>query len=352
MRRGQGTRILRSKGADELRLRGTSMPLKRMLSRLFKIMLGFGRNADAYVSNELVIDSSVSPIRPAALPVKEKDRHEILDRKPSLSIVIGSYNRKPLLAKAIASVRRELEGLDGEIIVVDGGSTDGTIGWLVEQQDIISLIQHNRYKKDGHASRRKSWGEFMNLAFRAAAGDYIIMISDDCLLLEGAIRNGLDRIAQVEKSGVKVGGCAFYFRNWPMEDRYYVQRTIGGNLMVNHGFYKKEALEAVGWADENNYVFYKADTDLSLKIWAAGYAIIDSKESICEHYVGEQDEVRQSNNALMDHDRQSMCNRWPDLVTRDGVAKMGKIFLDLLPNGVAEKEWSDILRGAKGEKSK
>lgn len=327
------------------------MPLNQPFSHLFRKMLKGAEKAavgDANSLDERCVDNSVSPIRPGALPEKEKARHEILDKRPSLSVVIGSYNRRRLLEKAVASVRRELEGLEGEIIVVDGGSTDGTVDWLVKQHDIISIVQHNRYMRDGRASRRKSWGEFMNLSFRAASGDYVIMISDDCLLLEGAIRNAIVRIEKVEKTGVKVGGCAFYFRNWPMEDKYYVQRTIGGNLMVNHGFYKKEALEAVGWADENDYVFYKADTDLSLKIWAAGYAIIDSTDSICEHYVGEQDEVRQSNNALLSHDRQSMRDRWPALVTREGVAKVGKIFLDQAPNGVAEREWSDILNEGKG----
>ena len=46
-----------------------------------------------------------------------------------ISIVLGTYNRKPYLKKTIAQVRREIAtlGVPAEIIVVDGGSEDGTI---------------------------------------------------------------------------------------------------------------------------------------------------------------------------------------------------------------------------------
>ena len=82
-----------------------------------------------------------------------------------ISVVLGTYNRLPFLKATIASVRASQIDLPYEIIVVDGGSTDGTIDWLTEQRDIISIIQHNREVSAGKARRKRSWGYFMNFAF-------------------------------------------------------------------------------------------------------------------------------------------------------------------------------------------
>lgn len=299
-------------------------------------------------------DSAVDPVRPrkgtnVVRAAAKVERHPRLCARPAVSVVLGSLNRLVLLKAAIASVRRELSSLSGEILVVDGGSTDGSIEWLVQQADIITIVQRNRAELDGVTMRRRSWGSFMNMAFRSAAADLVLMISDDCLLLPGAIAAAVERINAARAAGLRVGGCAFYFRNWPDEQRYYVQRTLGGNLMVNHGIYVREALEAVGYADEDQYVFYKADTDLTLKIWEAGFQIIDSPRSICEHYLDPAEAARISNNELMDFDRGVMRHCWPALVSKPSVAKMGKTYLDTAPGEEALRTWGPLVQaGAKG----
>src|SRR5690242_4689170 len=56
-----------------------------------------------------------------------------------VSIVLGSYNRKEFLNEAIQSIRRNGITVPYEIIVVDGGSTDGALEWLTRQQDVITI---------------------------------------------------------------------------------------------------------------------------------------------------------------------------------------------------------------------
>jgi GT2 family glycosyltransferase len=285
-------------------------------------------------------DLGVDPMRPSGgLAAVQQVRHPVLCGRPSLSVVLGSLNRGDLLKLAIESVRQEMSGFHGEIIVVDGGSTDGSIEWLVQQTDIVTILQFNRFEQDGQKRRRRSWGGFMNMGFRAATAPNIAMISDDCLLLPGALRAALQRMEDARAAGVPVGGCAFYFRDWPEEPRYYVQRTLGGNLMINHGIFTRDALEAAGYANEDDYVFYKADTDLSLKIWQNGYCIIDCPQSICEHYLGVGEAVRQSNTELLEFDRAQMRAFWPQLVAPAAVHKMGKVFLDQLPGTAADDAW-------------
>src|SRR4051812_14880248 len=99
------------------------------------------------------------------------------------------------------------------MIVVDGGSTDGTLPWLIQQKDVISIVQHNRGEFRGRPIERRSWGYFMNLGFKATQGKYVLMLSDDCLLVPGAIDAGVQRFESLLAEGRKVGGVAFYFRN-------------------------------------------------------------------------------------------------------------------------------------------
>ncbi len=67
-----------------------------------------------------------------------------MENKPLISVVIGSYNRAKFLRLTIESLREELKSLPYETIIVDGGSTDGTLKWLIKQKDIITIVQHNR----------------------------------------------------------------------------------------------------------------------------------------------------------------------------------------------------------------
>ena len=67
-----------------------------------------------------------------------------MNTHPQISIVIGSYNRRPLLPAVLECIRNNGISVPYEIIVVDGGSNDGSVAYLTRQRDVISIIQHNR----------------------------------------------------------------------------------------------------------------------------------------------------------------------------------------------------------------
>ena len=233
---------------------------------------------------------------------------------PVVSVVLGSYNRKPLLKLLMESLRRELQGLDAEIIVVDGGSNDGSLAWLTRQKDVLTIVQHNRGQWLGKAIRRRSWGYFMNLAFRCAQGRYVCMLSDDCLVVPGAIRNGISRFGQLLQGGRKVGGLAFYWRNWPGMDDYAVYE-FWGRMNINHGLYLRSALEEVGYADEDTYTFYSGDVDLSFKLHHAGHPVLDAPDSFIEHYCHASWDLRTGNQDLALEDERRLVDKWRPIMT-------------------------------------
>jgi GT2 family glycosyltransferase len=59
-----------------------------------------------------------------------------------IGIVVVTYNRLPLLKQVVESLRNQT-CTDGQIIVVNNGSTDDTLNWLQRQDDIITITQEN-----------------------------------------------------------------------------------------------------------------------------------------------------------------------------------------------------------------
>lgn len=249
--------------------------------------------------------------------------HSTIRSSSVISVVLGSYNRFPYLKLVIASIREELNTLPHEIFVVDGGSSDGSLKWLINQKDIITIVHHNHGYWKGDKIERRSWGYFMNLAFKSCSGKYICMLSDDSLVIPGAILNGYKLFEDELKAKNKIGGVAFYYRNWPIENSYYVNVNPGKVININHGLYLKSALEEINYINEKQFLFYCADDDICLSLTQNGYKIIDSKNSFIEHLY--HPSIRK--NIKIEHnDYRFFIKKWESKYQFDEKAKHTKIF--------------------------
>ncbi len=255
-----------------------------------------------------------------------------------ISIVLGAYNRLSFLPLTINSIRAELAGIAHEIIVIDGGSSDGSLEWLTQQKDIVTIVQHNRGTWNDKPIERRSWGYFMNLGFKIAQGKYVCMLSDDCLVVPGAIINGIKDFEASLAQGRKVGAMAFYWRDWTIENPvYHVGCTLGGKMYVNHGMFLNDVLKSVDYCDEETFFFYNGDGDLCLKMWQLGYECIDAPDSYIEHYPHANVDVRKTNYVRFNQDLQNYLKKWDgifyDLRTHDVGHQIEKVYADPYKTG-------------------
>jgi glycosyltransferase involved in cell wall biosynthesis len=109
---------------------------------------------------------------------------------PLISVVIPAYNREHCVRQAVDSVLAQNFG-DLELIVVDDGSTDGTVEILKSYGDKIRLI----------CQKNAGAGAARNTAIRAARGKYIAFLDSDDRWLPEKLEVQMNFIA---KYGAKV----------------------------------------------------------------------------------------------------------------------------------------------------
>ena len=88
---------------------------------------------------------------------------------PTVSVVSGTYNRLELLQRMVQSARDSAGDLPLEIVLVDGGSTDGTQAWAKQQPDVV-LIEHGELRGAIRA---------YNDGCAVAQGEFVVIGNDD-----------------------------------------------------------------------------------------------------------------------------------------------------------------------------
>jgi glycosyltransferase involved in cell wall biosynthesis len=94
---------------------------------------------------------------------------------PFFSVIIPTYNRKDLLKRALESVWTQ-SFTDYEVIVVDDGSTDGTIEMLEARKSGLTALKVIRQANAGPGAAR-------NRGAKEATGDYLAFLDSDDLWL-------------------------------------------------------------------------------------------------------------------------------------------------------------------------
>ena len=115
--------------------------------------------------------------------------------KPLISVIVAVYNGAKTIQRCIDSVFEQTY-LDKELIIIDGGSTDGTIKIIKSNQDKITYWQ-----SEPDTGIYNAW----NKALGHASGDWICFLgSDDYLWKNTVFEEIMPHMIKAESQGIKM----------------------------------------------------------------------------------------------------------------------------------------------------
>lgn len=228
-----------------------------------------------------------------------------------LSVVIVNYNVKYFLEQCLHSAIKALKNIEGEIIVVDNNSVDGSCGMMHEKFPEIKLIENKKNTGFSFAN---------NQATRISKGEYVLLLNPDTVVEEDTFEkvvtfmdqnpdagglgvkmiDGNGTFLPESKRGLPTPMVAFYkifglsklfpkskiFGRYHLgfldDDEIHEVDVLAGAFML----LRKKTLDEVGLLDED-YFMYGEDIDLSYRITKGGYKNYYFPETTIIHYKGE-----------------------------------------------------------------
>lgn len=117
-----------------------------------------------------------------------------------ISIVTPSYNQVEFIARTIESVLNQPGDFELEYIIIDGGSTDGSV-------DIIQRYaeQDNRIWWVSESDNGQS--DAINKGLRKATGDIVAWLNSDDTYVDGALQSVIEAFNQAPESRWVTGRC-------------------------------------------------------------------------------------------------------------------------------------------------
>ena len=109
-----------------------------------------------------------------------------------LSVVIVSYNVRSYLEQCLQSVQKALEGIEGEVFVVDNHSDDDSVETIRNHYPWVTLIENQE---------NLGFAKANNQAIRQSQAEYVLLLNPDTVVTEDTLRGVLTFMDEHPKAG-------------------------------------------------------------------------------------------------------------------------------------------------------
>lgn len=239
-----------------------------------------------------------------------------MTQRPDLSILIVSFNTCEMTLACIESVYAQTRDAAFEVIVVDNASADGSADAIAAKFPAVRLIRPGRNLGFAGAN---------NEAARHAAGQYVLLLNPDTVVLDGAI-DRMVAFARAHPDAGAVGGRTLYDDRslnatscfgLPSMWSLFCQGTglsaiLPQSELLNPeeiGGWRRDTVREVGvitgcflliprtlWEQldgfDPSFFMYSEDTDLSHRVWRSGYKCMHCPDAVIIHYGGQSEVCR------------------------------------------------------------
>ena len=163
-------------------------------------------------------------------PINRRDRHFV--------ILVATYNRLTLLKTVVDAIERGTR-TPHELIVIDGGSTDGTIGYLQSDPRITPVLQ----------GELLGTARCYNRVWRHVESTYTCWLSDDTEIVPGS----LDTAIAILDEEPTIGMVGLKMKDTKGPGRFEPYRggiSEFGVLNCNHGVFRTALGQQIGFFNE------------------------------------------------------------------------------------------------------
>jgi N-acetylglucosaminyl-diphospho-decaprenol L-rhamnosyltransferase len=219
-----------------------------------------------------------------------------------VAAVVVTYDALPWIERCLESLR----GV--ETVVVDNGSSDGTVAFVRERSPDVRVIE----------SANRGLAAGWNIGLRETSSTYALLLNADAWLVEGALDRLLDfadtrpRAAVVgprlsNPDGTLQRSVRGFPTLWRLATEYFFLRKLAPRTAALNAFYgggfdhdevrdvevvmgacmllRREAVEKVGYCDED-YFLFSEETDWCFRFREAAWEVVFFPGAECVHVRG------------------------------------------------------------------
>ncbi|PZV26758.1 MAG: family 2 glycosyl transferase [Snowella sp.] len=203
------------------------------------------------------------------------------------SIVIPTYNRQPILEKCLRALENQrltdhtVENY--EVVVVDDGSTDGTLTWLnAHQAEFPHVVTYEQNHQGPSAAR--------NLGVQQAQGDTIIFIDSDLVVTEQFLQSHATALQTEEKAlnsdrlftyGAVINTCNF---ENPTAEPYKITDFSAAYFATGNVAIAKKWLEQAGLFDTRFQLYGWEDLELGVRLKELRLKLVKCPAAVGYHW--------------------------------------------------------------------
>ncbi|NDJ16704.1 glycosyltransferase [Myxacorys almedinensis A] len=200
------------------------------------------------------------------------------------SVVIPTYNRKPILQQCLRALEHQAPSplfSNYEVVVVDDGSTDGTVDWLKSAH-----LPHTRLICQAHLGASAA----RNRGVEEATGDTIIFIDSDLVVTEVFLQSHAAALVQGRQAigsdclftyGRVINTCNF---ESPTSEPYKVTDFSAAYFATGNVAIARHWLIKAGLFDTGFQLYGWEDLELGVRLKKLGLKLIKCPDAVGYHW--------------------------------------------------------------------